>query len=73
MKNIMTAGEDYIKKMELADVGLLKICLFSAGLFTGVCVPKGKKAKWGFWALLVYGITLVPLMSKFLTIWKQEK
>ena len=32
MKNIITAGEEYIKKMDMADVGLLKICLFSMGL-----------------------------------------
>lgn len=73
MKNIITAGEDYIKKMDMADVGLLKICLFSAGIFTGVCVPKGKKAKWGFWALLTYSVTLIPLTSKFVRIWKEQK
>jgi len=73
MKNIITAGEDYIKKMDMADVGLLKTCLFSLGLFSGVCVTKKNKKKVGFWALLIFTLTYIPLMSKFLRIYKEQE
>ncbi|MBK5262668.1 MAG: permease of phosphate ABC transporter [Peptostreptococcaceae bacterium] len=73
MKNLITAGEDYIKKMDMADVGLLKICLFSMGLFSGICVTKENKKKVGFWAMVIYIITFIPLMSKFFRIYKEQE
>ena len=73
MKNIITAGEDYIKKMDMADVGLIKICLFSMGLFSGICVTKKNKKKIGFWAFLISIVTFIPLMSKFLRIYKEQE
>jgi len=73
MKNVITAGEEYIKKMDLADVGLLKICLFSMGLFSGICVTKKNKKKIGFWAMLISTMTIIPLMSKFLQIYKEQE
>lgn len=73
MKNMITAGEEYIKKMDMADVGLLKICLFSMGLFSGICVTKKDKKKIGFWALVTFILTYIPLMSKFLRIYKEQE
>lgn len=73
MKNIITAGEDYIKKMDMADVGLLKICMFSMGLFSGICVTKNNKKKIGFWSLVISTLTIIPLMSKFLRIYKEQE
>ena len=73
MKNMITAGEDYIKKMDMADVGLLKICMFSMGLFSGICVMKKDKKKIGFWAMIISIITIIPLMSKFLQIYKEQE
>lgn len=72
MKNIITAGETYIKKMDVVDMGLLKICLFSIGLFSGICVSKNNKFKVGFWAIIVYITTFIALMSKFLKIFKEQ-
>jgi len=73
MKNMITAGEEYIKKMDMADVGLLKICLFSMGLVSGICVSKKNKKKIGFWAMLISMITFIPLMSKFSQIYKEQE
>lgn len=73
MKNMITAGENYIKKMDLADVGLLKICMFSMGLFSGIFVTKKNKSKIGFWSLLISILTIIPLMSKFLQIYKEQE
>jgi len=57
----------------MADVGLLKICLFSMGLFSGICVTKKNKKKIGFWAILISTMTCVPLMSKFFRIYKEQE
>ncbi len=73
MKNMITVGEEYIKKMDMADVGLLKICLFSMGLFSGICVTKKNKSKIGFWSLLISILTFIPLMSKFLRIYDEQE
>lgn len=72
MRNIVTASEDFIKKMDLIDMGFFKICLYSLGLFSGVCVTRKNSKKVGFWALVVYIITFVPLMSKFVQICKDQ-
>ena len=73
MKKMITAGEAYIKKMDMADVGLLKICLFSMGLLSGICVKKNDKKRIGFWALLIAIATYIPLMSKFFQIYKEQE
>lgn len=73
MKNIVTTGEDYIKNMDIMDMGVIKACLFSIGLFSGICVPKKHKAKVGLWALCIYMITLITLMSKFLRLYREQE
>ena len=73
MKKMITAGEDFIKKMDMADVGFLKAGMFSMGLFSGICVTKKNKSKIGFWALLISIMTFIPLMSKFLRIYKEQE
>ena len=73
MKNIVTAGEDYIKNMDIMDIGFIKVCMFSAGLFSGICIPKKKKTKVGFIAFFVYLVTLIVLMSKFLRLYKEQE
>lgn len=73
MKNIVTAGEAYIKKMNILDMGLLKICVFSLGLFSGVCVSRKNRKRVGFWALVVYILTYIPLMSKFFGLYNEKE
>ena len=73
MKNMMNVGEEYIKKMDVVDVGLLKISLFSMGLLSGICVRKRDKKIVRFWATIISIGTLYPLLCKFLRIYKEQE
>ena len=72
MKNILKAGEEYGRQMKLVDFGLLKICLFSLGLFTGSCITHKERKKTGALALLIYLITMVPLATNFFNYLKED-
>lgn len=73
MRNIIKVGEEYGKQMTVVDFGLLKICLFSLGLFSGTCISQNKKKKVGAMSLFIYLITFIPIMTKFLTFIKENK
>lgn len=73
MKNIIKVGEEYGRSMTVLDFGLLKICLFSLGLFSGTCIAQKNRKKIGFWALFVYLITFLPIVSKFFMFFKMQE
>ena len=68
VKKWLTAGEQYLKEMDLEDMAVLKLCLLSMGTLVGLGIPlRGKKATAMLAGLLCMG-TYVPLMSKFVEL-----
>lgn len=74
MINIIKDSERYIRKMNVVDFGLLKVCLFSLGLLAGTAVPNKHKKKTAMVAGAIYAMTYAPLMTKyFMVMLKNEK
>lgn len=65
MKKLTAAGNLYLKKMDLTDMALVKLCCTSLGVLVGLkCAKRHKKGA----ALLAGGVfaaTWVPIMGKF--------
>lgn len=66
MKNLLSASKRYIKTMTLTDMAQLKLCLVSAGLLLGLCVPSKRKKSVGFFIAPLFGGALVGVMSRFI-------
>lgn len=66
MKRLLEAADDYMKDCNWLDVSMIKLCLCSIGVMIGVFVPKKKRKCVFAAAFLLFAVTYVPLMMKFL-------
>lgn len=66
IKKLLQYADEYIKESDWKDLALIKFCLFSIGLLCGMAVKKKKPII--AIALIVFLITYVLLMTKFLGI-----
>lgn len=66
MKKIFDYAQDYIEKMNVKDITLLKFCMFAVGVLVGIHVTEKSKKKVLIAAACVFTFTYIPLMSKFL-------
>lgn len=55
----------YMKESTWKDLALIKLCVFSVGVLIGLCIPKKHKAVYSIIGALVIGVTLTPIMMKF--------
>jgi hypothetical protein len=65
MKKIIAAGNRYLKKMDLTDVALLKICLTALGVLIGLGSSKRHKKSMSLLAGFAFMGAWIPLMAKF--------
>ncbi len=73
MKQLFCYGDRYLQKSTWKDMALLKFCLFSMGILAGMQIPGRHKKKVGIAALLVFCVTYIPLMKKFIGVIMEEK
>ena len=66
MKKLMTKVDNFIKRFNWKDIALLKTCLFSMGAVVGTCVPERSKKSVRTGAGILFGLTYVLLMVKFI-------
>lgn len=71
MKVLFDAASVYIKNCKWQDLALLKICLCAAGIIVGLSVPKKHKMKFFIIAPMIFLITYIPLMLKFLRSYQE--
>lgn len=71
MKALFDAVAVYMKSCKWQDMALLKICLCAVGIMIGLSVPKKHKMKFWVIAPLVFLVTYVPLMLKFLRAYQE--
>lgn len=72
MCKLFQYANNYLKKMTVWDVGMLKICVFSLGIIVGIFIPNGKKRTVYWLALAAFAATYVPLMAGFFKKCKNE-
>ncbi len=68
MKELIGYAEKFKSQMNLADFALVKFCLISIGVLTGLGVPKKHRKHASAIAGVVFVVTYAPLMTKFLRI-----
>lgn len=66
MNKLIAAGSRYLKRMDLNDVALLKLCVGALGVLVGLGCAKRHKKGAGLVAGFLFVLTYVPLMGKFL-------
>lgn len=68
MSKLIAAGNLYLKKMDLTDVALLKLCMGSLGFLGGLWAARRNQKAAGVLASLLFLGTYIPLMGKFLSV-----
>ena len=68
MKKLLTAGSMYLKKMDVTDLALLKICMAAFGVLVGLGSAKRHRKGVGLLASLTFAGTFLPLMGKFIRV-----
>ncbi len=68
MKNIFDCADKYLQKSNWKHMAMLKFCLFSAGILAGMQIPARDKKKAGIAAGVLFLITYIPLMTKFIGV-----
>ena len=66
MRNWLEAIDLYLKDCGWKDLTLLKFCVCAVGVLIGLAMPWKKKWAVAWIASLVFVMTYVPLMGKFL-------
>ena len=68
MKWLFDGADRYCAQSSWKDLALVKFCLCAIGVMIGVLLPADVKMT-AFWvALIVFGVTYIPLMAKFFRI-----
>ena len=68
MKKLFDYADRYLQKSNWKDMAMLKFCLFSAGILAGMQIPARDKKKAGIAAGVLFLITYIPLMTKFIGV-----
>lgn len=66
MKRLFESADRYLARCGWQDMALLKFCLFSMGLLAGTAVAPKCKPAVRIAAAVVFVITYIPLMIKYL-------
>jgi hypothetical protein len=73
MKFLMRTAKKYIKRMDIWDFSLLKICLSAMGILIGIGISDEKKKSVGIVAMFVFIATYIPLIAKYIGVVFEEK
>lgn len=68
MCRLFEYADRYIKESDWKDIALLKLCLCAIGVLMGMSIAPKYKKKVMAAAAVVFGLTYVPLMKKFIGI-----
>ena len=68
MSKLFDKANKYLEICDWKDMALLKFCLFSIGVFAGTHVTCKNKKATNIVAAIVFVITYIPLMGKFIPI-----
>ena len=63
----------YIRRATWKDFALLKICLLALGLLFGLALPNKARKPVGVIAAVLFVLTYIPVMGKFLQIGSRKE
>ena len=65
LKKLLSYTNEYLKKLDITDLALIKLCLIAFGVLVGISIPV-KNKKWvGLIAIPVFLFTALPVLIKF--------
>lgn len=68
MKRLLSYGDRYLRRCNWKDIGVIKACVFSVGVFAGTFIPKKKTECARMIAWIGFVSTAVPIMTKFFEV-----
>ncbi len=68
MNRIFASADEFLRQSGWKDIAVLKFCLLSLGLLAGMQIAEKCKKSARIAASVVFAITYVPLMVKYLRI-----
>lgn len=71
IKKLFESADMYLKVSDWKDIALIKGCLCSLGVLIGLSIKSGKKIA-GLIASIVFVLTYIPIMIKFIGVLKQS-
>ena len=72
MRKLFEYADEYVKRCGWKDMALLKICLSAVGIMIGLSIPKDKKKLSFAAAGVVFVVSYISLMVKFIKIIHKE-
>ena len=73
MKKLFEIAEEYLKKMTIWDMALVKICLLAMGILVGLAIPKRCKKGAGIAAAFIFAVTYVFAVTPFLKTLEEKR
>ena len=73
MKQLFKYADKYIQRSTWKDFALLKFCLFAIGVMAGMQIPQKNRKPVRIFAAIVFTVTYIPLMAKFIRIAADEE
>ncbi len=71
MKQIFASANEFVRQSDWKDLAVLKFCLLSLGLLAGMRIAEKRKKGVRITASVVFVLTYIPLMAKYLRIFTQ--
>ena len=68
MKRIFASANEFVRESDWKDLAVLKFCLLSLGLLAGMQIAERCKKGVRITASIVFILTYIPLMVKYLQI-----
>ncbi len=68
MKKLFECADVYVENCDWKDMALLKVCLCAVGIMIGVSIPEKRKKCIAVVAGIIFIVSYVPLMMKFIKI-----
>lgn len=68
MEKLFECANQYVKESNWKDLALIKFCLCAMGVMIGLSIPREKRKIPFLVAGIVFAVTYVPLMVKFIRI-----
>lgn len=73
MEKVFEYANEYVRRCNWKDMALLKVCLCAVGVMIGLSIPENKKKCPFAAAGIIFAVSYIPLMAKFIKTMMQEE
>ena len=73
MKKLFSIADRYLRVCDWKDFAVLKFCLCALGVLMGLAVPTRRKKPAAIIAGLIFVVTYIPLIAKFLFVLRSKE